>query len=68
MADFYEGPPQGPEQTLSFSQVLALLGKIAGAVGPAVERYAKFVMPHMLGLIADNKKQVRPSHPDGYSP
>lgn len=38
--------------------MLALLGKIAGAVGPSVERYAKFVMPHMLALVADNKKQV----------
>jgi len=40
-------------------QVVALLGKIAAAVGAPVEKYAKFVMPNMLALIADNKKQVR---------
>lgn len=40
-------------------QVLALLGKIGDAVGPAVDKYARHVMPNMLALISDNKKTVR---------
>jgi len=38
--------------------VLALLGKLAAACGPAAEKYAKTVMPNMLALISDNKKTV----------
>ena len=41
------------------TQVLVLLGKIADAVGPAVDKYSKHVMPNMLALISDNKKTVR---------
>jgi cytoskeleton-associated protein 5 len=41
------------------TQVLALLGKIADAVGPSVDKYSKHVMPNMLALISDNKKTVR---------
>jgi len=41
------------------TQVLVLLGKIADAVGPSVDKYARHVMPNMLALISDNKKTVR---------
>jgi hypothetical protein len=41
------------------TQVLALLGKIADAIGPSVDKYSKHVMPNMLALISDNKKTVR---------
>ena len=40
-------------------QVLSLLGKIADAIGPSADKYAKYVMPNMLALISDNKKTVR---------
>jgi hypothetical protein len=39
--------------------VLVLLAKIADAVGPCVDKYAKHIMPNMLALISDNKKAVR---------
>jgi cytoskeleton-associated protein 5 len=41
------------------TQTLALLVKIAEAVGPAVERYSKTILPGVLALISDNKKTVR---------
>ena len=41
------------------TQTLALLVKIAEAVGPAIDRYSKAILPNMLTLISDNKKSVR---------
>jgi hypothetical protein len=41
------------------TQTLSLLSKLAIACGPAIEKYAKVVLPNMLALISDNKKAVR---------
>ena len=39
-------------------QVLALLGKIAEAMGPDADKHAKHVLPSMLALTSDSKRAV----------